>query len=154
MYHLAIESLGVAAPRWSILMGPRGYKLSARQQAVHLASALLLASLASPATAAPEASAKLVHCGAESCLRISGHRESPSSVVRINGNVVSAEGQRKWAVELPIHIVRDWSAPHARTIVVSLHDPATQRGASASVDLPIGLLGGVSDLASLVINVG
>jgi hypothetical protein len=135
-------------------MSPRENKLGFRQQAWPLAGALLLASLASPASASPEASAKLVHCSTGSCLRISGHRESPTSIVRINGNVVPAEGRRKWAVELPIHTVRDWSAPHARTIEVALDDPATQRGATASVDLPIGLLGGVNELTSLVVNVG
>ena len=135
-------------------MSPRENRLRFCQRALPVAGALLLASFASPASAAPEARAKLVHCGTESCLRISGHRESPTSIVRINGNVVPAEGRRKWAVELPIHTVRDWSAPHARTIEVSLSDPGTRRGATATVDLPIGLLGGVTDLAALVVNVG
>jgi len=134
-------------------MGRTGRGLSLRQKAVAVSCVLILASFASPASAAPEPSAKLVHCGEESCLRISGHRESPASVVRINGNVVPAEGRRKWEVDLPIRTVRDWSAPHARTIEVSLHDPETQRAASTSVDLPIGLLGGVNDLASLVVSV-
>jgi hypothetical protein len=134
-------------------MGRAGNRRRLRQQAVVLQGALLLGSFASPASAAPEPSAKLVHCGAESCLRISGHRESPTSVLRINGRVVPAEGRRKWEVDLPIGTVRDWSAPHARTIEVSLHDPDTQRAASAFVDLPIGLLGGVDDLSSLVVSV-
>jgi len=119
-----------------------------------MAGALLHGSLASPASAAREPSARLVHCGEQSCLRISGHRESATSVVLINGNVVPAEGQRNWEVDLPIDTVRDWSAPYARTIEVSLLDRETQRGASASVGLPIGLLGGVTELAALVVDVG
>ena len=125
-----------------------------RRRALALTGAFAIGNLASPATAAPEPSAKLVRCGAESCLRISGQRESSASIVRINGYVVLAEGKRRWEVDLPIDTVRDWSAPYARTIEVSLRDPDTQSWASASVDLPIGLLGGLTNLASLVVSTG
>jgi len=118
-----------------------------------LAGALLVGGLATSASAA-EPRTKLVRCGTESCLRVSGHRESAMAIVLINGNVVQAEGGHRWEVDLPIDTVRDWSAPHARTIEVSLHDPESQRGISAEIDLPIGLLGGVTDLASLVVSVG
>lgn len=119
-----------------------------------LTGAFMIGCLTSPASAAQPPSARLVRCGTESCLRISGHRESPAAVVRVNGHVVPSEGERRWAVELPIDTVRDWSAPHARTIEVSLHDPHTQGTVQISIDLPIGLLGGVTTLASLAISAG
>src|SRR3546814_20729973 len=58
-----------------------------------LTSLFLLASLAETAQAAPEPSAKLVRCGASSCLRISGYRENAAAVVRVNGHAVPAEGR-------------------------------------------------------------
>jgi len=128
-------------------------RMSLRQLAL-AAATTVLGSLASPASAAEEPRAKLVNCGAESCLRIAGTRESLSSVVAINGHVVPAEGRRSWKIDLPIEMVREWSAPHARTMEVSLHDPATQRATKAEVDLPIGLLGGVTDLAMLLVSSG
>jgi hypothetical protein len=102
--------------------------------------------------AAADPSTKLVRCAEQSCLLVTGYREDAASAVAINGHVVPVEGQRKWRVALPVETLRNWSAPHARTIEVSLREPATQRGTSAEVRLPIGLLGGVGDLADLVIS--
>lgn len=124
-----------------------------RKRALALTGALVVGSLASPAIAAPEQSARLVRCGAQSCLRITGHREKPALIVSINGHVVPVEGKRSWEVNLAVEAVREWSAPYARTIEVSLHDPETQRETIASIGLPIGLLGGVTNLASLVVSV-
>lgn len=124
-----------------------------RQSAIALTGLLLIAGVAAPARAAPEPSAKLVRCGAGSCLRISGHRRNAAAIVRVNGHAVSAEGERHWKVDLRVETVRDWSAPHARTIEVSLHDPETPHGSRTRVDLPIGLLGGLTSLASLVVRV-
>jgi hypothetical protein len=119
-----------------------------------MVGALTAAALSSPAAAAPEPSAKLVRCGAESCLRLSGYRETPASIIQVNGYTVRADGERRWAVELPVNTVRNWSPLHARTIEVTLVDPATERSETAEVDLPIGLLGDVTRLASLVVSVG
>jgi hypothetical protein len=121
-------------------------------RAFALTSLAFAGSLASPAFAAPEPSAKLVRCGADSCLRVAGHRESPEAIVRINGRVVAAQGDSSWEVQLPIETVRAWSPPHARTIQVSQQDPQSNQEASSAVTLPIGLLGGVTELASLLIN--
>ena len=110
--------------------------------------------LPSPAIAAPEPSAKLVRCGAENCLRVSGYRENAATTVMVNGYVVPVEGARKWAVNLPLDTVREWSAPRARTIEVSLQEPDAVEAQNAKVRLPIGLLGDVTLLASLVISAG
>jgi hypothetical protein len=136
------ENLG----RVAVSTRERGF----RRQAMGLLGAILIGSFASPAMAS-EASTKVVRCGEDSCLQISGRRDDPDSIVSINGRVVSVEGEHRWRVRLPIETVREWSDPYARTIEVSLQHPETQFETSASVDLPIGLLGGV-DLASLVIN--
>jgi hypothetical protein len=115
--------------------------------------AVALVSLASPALAASEPSTRLVSCGSRSCLLVSGHRDNAASLVRINGHVVSVTGKRKWRVSLPVETVRHWSAPSARTLEVTLLDPETHRESSGQADLPIGLLGHVTDLASLVVRV-
>ena len=115
--------------------------------------AIAAAALASPAIAAPEPSSKLVRCGDQSCLQVTGHRDDPTSIVHINGHAVPVQGERKWKVSLPLAVVREWSAPNARMIEVSLGDPEGQRVTIASVDLPIGLLADGTVLAALVINV-
>ena len=103
--------------------------------------------------AASEPTTRLIRCGEQSCLQINGRRGDPAATVSINGHDVPVEGEHSWRVRLPVEVVRQWSTPYARTIEVSLHDPETQRETIASVDLPIGLLGGVTELASLVISV-
>jgi hypothetical protein len=115
------------------------------------AGAVAVGTLASPNAAAAEPRTKLVRCGEQSCLRITGHRDDPTSIVSINGHAVAAEGERRWTVELPVEIVRAWSIPNARTIEVSLGD---QQPAITSIDLPIGLLADQTALAELVITVG
>lgn len=72
--------------------------------------------------------------------------------IAINGHVVPVEGERRWRVRLPVEVVRELSAPYARTIEVALRDPDAQREVVASVDLPVGLLGGTTELASLAIR--
>lgn len=124
-----------------------------RKRAAVLAGILALSGFASPAMGSQDASTRLVRCGAESCLLVTGHRDDPSAIVSINGQVVNVEGRRGWKVSVPVATVREWSAPYAREIEVSLRDPATQQETAASVDLPIGLLGGVTELAALEVSV-
>ena len=113
---------------------------------------LLGAGLVTPALAAPAPSTRLVSCGAESCLLVTGRRDSAASEVRINGHRVEVEGKRAWRVSLPVATVRDWSVPFARRIDVSTHNAAVQEARLQQAVLPIGLLGHVPDLASLVIT--
>ncbi|MFA6114019.1 MAG: hypothetical protein WC729_08500 [Sphingomonas sp.] len=111
----------------------------------------LVAALSSPAYAATEPRARLVACEAGSCLLVTGYRANTASAVSINGRAVPAEGARKWRVRVPVDTVREWSAPFARTITISVVDAETRTDATAEVDLPIGLLGQV-DLAVLVVS--
>lgn len=122
-------------------------------RAVASIGAIVIAGSVSPATAASGPRAWLIDCGDQSCLQISGRRDDPDAIVSINGQAVPVEGERTWRVSLPLDRVRQLSLPYARTIEVSLHDPETRRATIAEVELPIGLLGGTTDLASLVINV-
>lgn len=111
---------------------------------------MIFASLASPASAAPEPKTRLIDCGAESCLLVTGHRPSAGSAVSINGHAVAVKGDRKWQARIPLETVRRWSPRFARTITVSVG-----AGASASrveTDLPIGSLGQAPDLAFLVVT--
>lgn len=108
--------------------------------------ALLAAGLASPAMAAAEPTTRLVECGRESCLLISGEREDAAHAVAINGHTVAVEGARKWRATIPVGTLRDWSAPRARTVRVAV------AGSETEADLPIGLLGHAGDLAMLVVR--
>lgn len=107
--------------------------------------AILATALATPVAA--ETRTRLVDCETGSCLLVTGHRADAASAVRINGHTVAAQGARKWRVSLPVETLREWSAPHARTITVSVADTQTQ------AILPIGLLGHVENLAFLTVSV-
>jgi hypothetical protein len=113
-------------------------------------AAALGAGFSAPACAAAEPTTRLVACEAGSCLLVTGRRTNAAAMVSINGRAVSAEGARKWRVRVPVDTVRKWSAPFARTIVVSVVDAGTRTDATAEVDLPIGLLGQVEDLTLVV----
>lgn len=115
-------------------------------------AAMVAAGLASPAMAASEPSTRLVDCKAGSCLLVTGQRTNAASAVTINGHAVTAEGTGKWRVRVPVDTLREWSAPYARTITVSVVDARTRTEATAEADLPIGLLGHVENLAMLVVR--
>ena len=114
-------------------------------------AAMLVAGVSSPACAATEPRTRLVACEAGSCVLVTGRRANAASAVRINGRPVAAEGVRIWRARVPVDTVRTWSAPFARTIIVSVVDAETRTEAMTEVDLPIGLLG-QAELASLVIS--
>jgi len=121
--------------------------IDAHKHIARLALALALTvAVASPAMAASAPKTRLVDCGAQSCLVISGQRDDSSSKVSINGREVSAQGGRRWHVKVPVDTVRAWSAPYARTITISV------AGASNEAKLPIGMMGH-ANLAMLVIRV-
>jgi hypothetical protein len=125
--------------------------IPSRKVALALGAALTIG-LTAPAFATAAPSTRLVSCGDETCLLVSGHRDSARDEVRINGHHVDVQGKRGWRVNLPVATVRDWSAPFARRIEVSMHNPMLARAATHQAVLPIGLLGHVPDLATLVIT--
>lgn len=105
---------------------------------------------ASPATAG-EITTRVVGCTEGSCLEVTGRRADAGAAVSINGHAVTADGARKWRVRLPVETVREWSAPLARTITVSIRNGGNQSDFEAR--LPIGLLGQKENLAFLVVSV-
>ena len=99
-----------------------------------------------PAAAGTKSDTRLVRCGAESCLLVTGRRDHAGSAVSINGHEVPVQGGRRWRARVPVETVREWSAPFARSITVAVEDTAKE------ASLPIGLLGHAKDLAMLVVR--
>lgn len=114
--------------------------------------AMFAMGLAGPCVAASVPSTKLVSCGEQTCLHVTGQRESSAAEVRINGHPVNVQGKRHWRVNVPVSTIREWSAPFARKIEVSTHDQLMHDVAMRHEVLPTGLLGHVPNLASLVIT--
>lgn len=122
-----------------------------RSAVVCIALAIAIATAATPVNARP-ATARLIRCDAGSCVIVRGHRSTSRAVIRINDRIIEAEGGRSWRVSLPVAIVQDWSAPFARTLRVSVADPAESSQRTEAVRLPVGLLGHNPELASLVVR--
>jgi hypothetical protein len=112
----------------------------------------LAAAFASPASATGEPRTRLVSCETGSCLLVTGRRADAALTVAINGHAVSVQGARRWRTSLPLDTVRAWSAPHARSIIVSIGEAEARASTSAEADLPIGLLGHAADLTTLVVT--
>lgn len=86
---------------------------------------IILAAAAMACCACPvmaPAGTRLVHCGTQSCLLVTGHRDNPASTVLINGHVVSVEGSRRWHMRIPVETLRAWSPPLARKIAITTID--------------------------------
>lgn len=118
-----------------------------RLRGLALTCAVAIANIAAPASAASEPRTRLVRCGEESCLQVSGYRDNPAATVSLNGEPVAVEGKRNWQVRLPLSAVRQLAYPNAQSIEVSLVNPLTMQETSADASLPIGLLGDISQLA-------
>ncbi|MDF2639558.1 MAG: hypothetical protein K0R64_2542 [Novosphingobium lindaniclasticum] len=103
------------------------------------------------AAAGTRREARLVSCEKADCLLVTGSRADPGMIVRINGHPVRAEGRRNWKVLLPVSTVREWSLPGARSIAVSATGLGNRDEDTRQVKLPIGMLGSITELASLVI---
>lgn len=121
--------------------------------AVTAGSAVVFAGIGTIAHAAPATSAKLVGCGDESCLLVSGYRDNPDTPVKINGRSVMVEGGKSWEHRMPLTVLREWAEPHARSIDVSLQSASMQSDDVAEVKLPIGLLGNTTALDSIRVSV-
>lgn len=115
-----------------------------------LTSLVAVALAASPAVAG-EIATRVVDCAEGSCLQVTGHRTNAAAAVSINGHAVAAQGVRKWKVRLPVETLREWSAPLARTMTISVGNGGNQ--SDFETRLPIGLLGQKEDLAFLIVSV-
>lgn len=119
---------------------------------IGLVLATIALTFAGSAMAAPAPHTRLVKCGTETCLLLSGHRADAAAPVSINDHVVAVSGGRSWRARLPLETVRAWSAPHARSIAVAVIRPDGSADKPVAASLPIGLLGHVTDLAALVVR--
>ena len=109
--------------------------------------ATALAGAPASAQAEPLPRTRLVECGVESCLLITGKRTDIGAPVSINGHVVPTTGRRLWKARVPVSEVRRWSAPFARNVTVSVENE------EHIARLPVGMLGTRADLAMLVVSV-
>ena len=116
---------------------------------VALASVTLLP-LPAMAKDAPET--RLVSCGKESCLMISGRRDHAGQSVSVNGVEIPSDGTDRWRVVLPLETVRALCEPRARTVEVTITDSNSGRAAVSEARLPVGLLGDSSLLDSIEVT--
>jgi hypothetical protein len=105
-----------------------------------------------PAQAERATRARLVHCGADSCLRLSGHRMGVTTVVRIGGLELEVDGDRHWQATVPLTLARTWPIVRGYALRVVLADTAAGTERSETVVLPPGALGSRIEMASLVVS--
>jgi hypothetical protein len=96
--------------------------------------------------------ARLVHCGSDTCLRLSGHRPNPGVAIRVAGHDLPVEGGNAWHATLPIATARDWASASGATMLLTLADERTGRDGSEVVALPPGALGRRIEIASLMVR--
>ncbi|WP_076073010.1 hypothetical protein [Sphingomonas montana] len=111
-----------------------------------------LTMVAAPAQGARAMRARLVQCGPESCLRLSGYRPSATAVVRIGARALAVDGGRKWQATVPLTVARTWPIARGYALRVVVADPDTLTERSERVLLPPGALGSRNEIASLVVS--
>jgi len=122
-----------------------------RNPLVGIAIAAFLVAGADAAAAAPAPKTRLVSCGSESCLLVTGRRKSADSLVAINDRPVAVGGRRAWHVRVPLAAVRELASPYARNIEVTVTQADGHEEWSEDASLPIGLLGH-KNLATLIVS--
>lgn len=117
-----------------------------------LAAGMVALTMATPAHANDVPEAQLVHCGADTCLRIHGHRPAAAVEVRIGGHALAVEGGRDWRVTMPLTTARAWFTASGEILPLTLFDARHQSEKTVDLILPPGALGRRVELASLVIR--
>ena len=118
-----------------------------------LAGLVVAASLSvTPAIAERAPRARLVHCGAETCLRLSGYRSRPTAAIRVAGQTLAVEGGRAWRVTVPLTTARGWATSAGYSLTVTTADPDTGSDSRLAVPVPPGALGSRVELAALVVR--
>ncbi|MBB3349230.1 MULTISPECIES: hypothetical protein [unclassified Sphingomonas] len=107
---------------------------------------------ASPAAAERAASARLVHCGKATCLRLSGRRDGAATELRVDGRVLSVVGERSWQVTVPLAQARTWRLTRGYAVPITLVDRASGAERMLAVPVPPGALGARVELASLIVR--
>ncbi|WP_298690372.1 hypothetical protein [uncultured Sphingomonas sp.] len=101
---------------------------------------------------AAAAQARLVHCGSDTCLRVSGRRANAAVAVRIAGQNFVVEGIHAWRVTVPLRVARDWRRATDGTLPVSLSDAATGIETVDPAVPPPGALERRVELATLIVR--
>ena len=111
-----------------------------------------LAALASPACAASAPQARLVHCDAGTCLRITGTRPSAETGVLIGGRAIAVEGGRAWRATVPVATARQLATPSGGALHYAFAGTGGEPVAVGEVLLPPGALGRRVELAALIVR--
>ncbi|WP_445191610.1 hypothetical protein ACT009_13660 [Sphingomonas sp. Tas61C01] len=127
------------------------HRLPSSSAALTVRSLLALATLALPSLAAAAPDARLVHCGAHTCLRLTGSRADAAVLVRVAGRAMPVEGARSWRVDLPLAATSGIADPSGQTVTITLADPRTGTERTDTAILPPGALGKPVELASLTV---
>jgi hypothetical protein len=114
--------------------------------------ALTFTSFATAVVPAHATEARLVHCGPETCLRLSGHRQDAAVEVRVAGSLLATDGGRDWQATVPLAFARAWVTPSADAMSITLADARSGTERTETVPLPPGALGRHVDLATLVVH--
>lgn len=117
-----------------------------------LAASLGLAAATLPAGPAWAGDSRLVHCGAETCLQLSGRRADPAVAVRVAGRELAVTGGRAWRATVPLSTARDWPVAAGGTLRLTLADPRSGVETADAVVVPPGALGRRVELASLTVS--
>ncbi len=117
-------------------------------------SIALLAALtiALPAHAEHAPQGRLVHCGQDTCLRLSGRRQRPEVVIEVGGQDLAVTGRRDWVVTIPLWRARQWVQSFGDPLTLTDFDPQSNAVRTTKVLLPPGALGRHVELASLVVR--
>lgn len=107
--------------------------------------------VASPGAVAAAPRAMLVHCGVDTCLRVTGKRAHAAVEVRIAGRAVAVAGAGSWHATLPLAATRSGVDSSGQLLVLTLVDPLTGVEQVQTAILPPGALGRPVELASLVV---
>jgi hypothetical protein len=105
-----------------------------------------------PGAALAATQAKLVHCGQETCLRLSGHRAHTQVAVRVAGHTLAVEGDRAWHATVPLATARDWASASGSVMMLTLTDGQAGGERQEAVTLPPGALGRRVELATLMVS--
>lgn len=106
---------------------------------------------AGPAQAA-SSQARLVHCDAGTCLRLSGHRSGSATAIRIGESDLVVAGDRAWQATVPLSTARTWPISRGYSLRVTLADAESGVQRVESVMLPPGALGARTELVSLLVS--
>ncbi|WP_353467670.1 hypothetical protein [Sphingomonas faeni] len=125
----------------------------ATSRAIRMALSLVCAlTMIAPAHAERQTRARLVSCGENSCLRLSGYRALATMVVRVGEHDLSVEGDRAWQATVPLDIARAWPIARNYALRVAFVDPDAGTKRVETVMLPPGSLGARTQIASLIVS--